>query len=89
MAAKIEVYVRNEVGILSQGIQRPVADHWCSDAPIGREERVMPEKDRAVVAVAEEFANENYKPSFQETSGAIHILITFMSEMPGILQGWM
>jgi hypothetical protein len=34
-------------------------------------------------------AHENYKPSFEETSGAISILISFISEMPGILQGWM
>lgn len=56
MAAKIEVYVRNEVGLLSQGIMRPVVDHWCSDAPTGRYERVMPDKDRALLTIAEEFA---------------------------------
>jgi hypothetical protein len=58
MTAKIEVYIRNEVGFISQGIMRPVADHWCSDAPIGKYEKIVPEKDRVVLAAAEAFASE-------------------------------
>jgi hypothetical protein len=32
--------------------------------------------------------HENYKPTFQETSGAIYLLVSFMKEMPDILQTW-
>lgn len=38
--------------------------------------------------IRNDIAHENYKPTFQETSGAIHILISFMEEMPDILTGW-
>lgn len=58
MTAKIEVYIRNEVGLMSQGIMRPVVDHWCSDAPTGKYVKIIREEDRAVLAAVEEFAKE-------------------------------
>jgi len=38
--------------------------------------------------IRNDIAHENYKPTFQEISGAISILVSFMKEMPGILQAW-
>lgn len=38
--------------------------------------------------IRNDIAHENYKPTFQETSGAICLLVSFMKEMPDILQTW-
>ena len=38
--------------------------------------------------IRRDIAHKNYKPTFQQTSGAICILVSFMKEMPEILEPW-
>jgi len=38
--------------------------------------------------IRRDIAHYNYKPTFQETYGAMSILVSFMKEMPDILQTW-
>jgi hypothetical protein len=38
--------------------------------------------------IRNDIAHRNYKPTFQQTSGTICILVSFMEEMPEILEAW-
>lgn len=38
--------------------------------------------------IRNKIAHKNYKPTFQETSGAIYVFVSFIKEMPDILQTW-
>jgi len=59
LADRLEVYIRNKNVVVSTGIVRPVADHWCTDGMTGKTESIMPENDRSALKIAEEFAEEN------------------------------
>lgn len=58
MADKIEVYIKNENVVISQGIMRPVIDHYCTDGTMSKTESIVPEREKLALTVAEEFANE-------------------------------
>jgi protein-disulfide isomerase len=58
MADKIEIYIKSENVVISQGITRPVADHSCTDRMLSRTERVVSERDQIAIEIAEEFANK-------------------------------
>jgi hypothetical protein len=81
MSNKIEVYIKNESVVISQGIIRPVADHGCTDGMTGKTEKVMLEGDRSALNVAKEFANE------RGLNVVVYDVHTFKGRLKAMLNG--
>jgi hypothetical protein len=81
MVDKIEVFVKNENVVISQGIIRPLADHGCTDRMTGKTEKIMPESDRLALNVAEEFANE------RGLDVVVHDVHTYKGRLNAMLKG--
>ncbi len=58
MAGKIQIYIKNEEVPVTQGVTRPLADHYCTDREIVKTEKVMTDSDSQALNIVEEFANE-------------------------------
>jgi hypothetical protein len=81
MGDRIEVYIKNENVVISQGIIRPLVDHGCTDGMTGKTEKVMPESDRLVLDALMEFANE------RELDVVVHDVHTFKGRLKAMLNG--
>lgn len=78
---KIEVYIKNEDVVVSQGIIRPVVDHACTDGMTGKTERIVSVSDRLALDVAEAFANE------RGLILEVHDVHTFRGRLKALLKG--
>jgi hypothetical protein len=62
MADRIEIYIKNEKIVVSEGFVRPVIDHPCLDRNISRVQRILSENDRLALEFTEQFANDKGLP---------------------------
>jgi len=91
MGSKIQIYIKNEEVLVTQGVTRPVVDHYCTDREIVKTERVMADSDLQALNIVKEFANEKGIPvevcDVNTTTGKLKASLRGIRTTPTIIVG--